>query len=514
MPDYQLPFTGPEIENELYRIVQRILSDNLDDASLDSEIASAKAIYDAMPHQKNEVGTLYVGSAIRFCFFNSVICVETLENGVWTQRNLLGHHINAPNIEISKGFTAIQQTSKNASFQTVQDVFNLIEPDVDGMSQTYGDYRKTTILVGSEVDPDSDVKISKFEPSIQLEFGTTVTTIPVVSPYIIGDEEPILKGKYSHDIPIDITGNLIDNQVGLVWKFVGWYDNVAGGDQDNGSAYTYDVSLPFGDETGLGLGENETYGSIGFENYTDFSWDVLHHRCVEENKTYNSLEEYKHLNGGGFTTQQGTLESTIIGGVPTAQWNQQHKLYKDKLYIARIVTDTAYTLNGDGTFPKIEAVLLPYRYETIATREEIDYVTIKNIDDLSSIQSIAVINTYQDVNYTTEAFLNSSKFSVVNGVITYDGVKDILLKVDFAVSVGTDINNTVLTIALYKNGVEDKGVRASRKLASTTDTGSVGIASSINVSTGDVIKWVIKSDKIANITFDNIQSTITKIVDL
>ena len=517
MADYKLKHTGTEIDAEIQRILDRVLSAvGIDASSTDNQLVSAKAVWDAIKAEsvteKNEEGRVYVGSTIRFCYFNSIICVETFEDGVWNRRNLLGHHINAPNLELAVGFYGLQQTSKEAAFQGVQDVFNLVKPDVDEISQTYGDYRKTTILVGSEVDPDGDVKISKFDPQFQTQLGATVTTTPITPPYTVGDEEDIIKGKYTHDIPVDITSLLTGDQVGVVWKYVGWYDDTAGGNQDNGSGYTYDVSKPVAGEVGVGAGE--TYGQNGFNAYTDFDFSVLQGRCIEANKVYNSLEEYKHLNGNGFTTPQGTLEGTIVGGVPTAQWNQQHKLAKDKLYMLRLVTDNQYTLKGDGIFPQIEAVMLPYRYETVATREEVDYVTIKNTDDLTTDQTISVINTYQDLVYTTEAFTNSSKFSVVSGVITYNGNKDILLEVNLSLSLQANTNNTTVTFALDKNGTEDKGIRGSRKMSSTTDTGSVSISSSVAVTNGDVIKWKIKADQTAIISLDNIQSVITKIVDL
>jgi len=519
LADVQLVFTKEQIDALLAITDLRILSSGagIDAGSTDSEIASAKAIYNLMLENNvslvNPEGVIYVSDTIRFCFFNSVICVETLEEGVWTSRNLMGHHINAPNFEVSEGFFGLQQTSKEASFQTVQDVYNFVKPGVEGNTQIYGDYRKTTVLMGNP-DEDNDVLISKFAAPQNPSFGAAVTTTPTTSPYQVGDEEPIVKDFYTHDIPMDITSLLTGDQVGVLCRLIGWYDDVSGGDQDNGDAYIYDVSNPFGDETGKGLGENEIYGDPGFTSYTDFSHVVLANRMRESNKVYNSLEEYKHLNGGGFDSPQGTLEATLTGTVPSAQWNQQQLLAKDKLYYMRLVTETAYTLKGDGTLPKIETIVYPYEFETVATREEVDYATIKNTDDLTTDQTIAVVNTYQDLVYTTEAFANSSNFSITGGVITYTGSKDILLEVNLSMSLQSDTNNTTVIIALAKNGVEDKGIRSSRKMSSTTDTGSISVSSSILISTNDIIKWTIKADQTAIVALDNIQSVITKIVDL
>lgn len=325
------------------------------------------ALLSDLVNVKNDLGIIYVSDNLRLCLYNDVVCVETLDDGVWTRRNLFGHHINAPTFELSGGFGGINQTVETADWETFQENYNLVRVGVQDDTQTYGDSRKRTILMGYK-DSYSDIFVAKFEDDQQVQIGAVTNAIDLPSPYQIGDEEPRLKNKYTHDIPIEPTSFLNADEIGFNWYQVGWYDNRTGGAQNNGSGYCYDVSKPIAGEVGIGAGE--TYGNVGFESYTDFDFSILQGRCIESNKVYYSLEEYFHANGNGGTTPQGALEATIVGGVPTISWNREFTMVRDKLYMLRLVTDTTYTLGSDGTFPQIEAIVKPMRNLTLVNSQD------------------------------------------------------------------------------------------------------------------------------------------------
>ena len=137
-----------------------------------------------------------------------------------------------------------------------------------------------------------------------------------------------------------------------------------------------------------------------------------------------------------------------------------------------------------------------------------DYFLVKSNSDLGMPQTIAVSDTYQDVVIVNVDNELSGNFTYDGIKLTYTGTEDIQVAVNGACSVDSSIINTIVHIALEKNGVVDAGTESSAKLESNTAIQSVNVASAINLSTGDELNLVVKADKLADITLYHLQFVI------
>ena len=130
---------------------------------------------------------------------------------------------------------------------------------------------------------------------------------------------------------------------------------------------------------------------------------------------------------------------------------------------------------------------------------------LKSNLDAPMNQTIAVVNTYQDVIFANTDLLLNGNFSYDGDKVTYTGVENIDLELNMSCSVSSTQANTKVYLGQDKNGVVDPGAETSTLLLSTGETNSLNFATHFTMVTNDTLNLKIKADKTATISMEHFQ---------
>ena len=100
-------------------------------------------------------------------------------------------------------------------------------------------------------------------------------------------------------------------------------------------------------------------------------------------------------------------------------------------------------------------------------------------------------------------------FSVGMDYIQYTGTHDKLVKIICFTTLESNVNNNIITIAVYHNGVLITGSETIREMKFAGDINSWGLTCDTVIKNGDTIQLVVKSNKVGSVvTFNNFQTNL------
>jgi hypothetical protein len=95
--------------------------------------------------------------------------------------------------------------------------------------------------------------------------------------------------------------------------------------------------------------------------------------------------------------------------------------------------------------------------------------------------------------------------------LVYTGDVSHVFSITCSITSETSVNNTILNVAIAKNGTTLAWTDNDRKIAVAADHGSMSVNAMLRLSPGDLIELRARGDRVANITFEHANLSVVQV---
>lgn len=134
-----------------------------------------------------------------------------------------------------------------------------------------------------------------------------------------------------------------------------------------------------------------------------------------------------------------------------------------------------------------------------------DFFALKSNADVAMVQTIAAVDTYQDVVFNNVDATTNGDIDYTGGIVTYNGSEPVEMTMNLACSLESSSNNTLIHIGQAQKGTVDAGAESSSECSNLAELQSFNIATKFILQPGDTLNLKIKADKTATISIYHFQ---------